>query len=326
MKDELVSIIIPLYNEERYVNLCINSILNQTYPNIEIILINDGSTDNTGKIIEIYREKGVKIFTIRNSGPAIARNFGAKQSHGNILIFLDGDMKFESNYVENLIKPILEGNAIGTDAEYEYIANLDNIWAKIWSRSKYNVERSKEKKGYYFRAILRKKFFEIHGFSPDRDYYDDHSLYEKSHWQSQIAKNTICYHYNPTSASESFEQTIWLARSLLKSKSDFKSSLQILPKTIVSLFPSYFWLIVLIIGIKMPLFIPFYCFIYFIYLELEAFYRMRPEKDMKYLIYYPIYKILSFIAINIGLLKYLDKKIRQTSFLDFIKKRLIGIS
>ena len=73
----MISVIVPVYNAEQYLAECLDSILGQTYQNLEVILINDGSTDNSLKIIEKYAENDVRIkaFSIENSGPAKCRNF-----------------------------------------------------------------------------------------------------------------------------------------------------------------------------------------------------------------------------------------------------------
>lgn len=93
------SIIIPAYNVEKYIEQSVNSILNQTYQNFEIIIINDGSKDNTGKIIDkLYQNNSkIKIIHKENEGLSKARNTGIKKSIGEYLIFLDGDDYWNSN-------------------------------------------------------------------------------------------------------------------------------------------------------------------------------------------------------------------------------------
>ena len=82
-----VSIIIPVYNVDKYINRCIESIINQTYKNIEIIIINDGSTDNSGKIIENYlQDKRIVYKSKKNEGLSAARNDGLKLATGDYLL------------------------------------------------------------------------------------------------------------------------------------------------------------------------------------------------------------------------------------------------
>ena len=89
----LVSIIVPIYNVEPYLKKCIDSIINQTLTNIEIILVNDGSTDNCGKIIDEYAKKDNRIIALHkeNGGQASARNMGLDIASGKYIGFVDSD-------------------------------------------------------------------------------------------------------------------------------------------------------------------------------------------------------------------------------------------
>ena len=109
-----VSIIIPLYNSENYLRKCIGSVINQTYTDIEIILINDGSTDDTGEICREYAEKDSRILHIDtdNRGVSSARNEGLNASTGELITFIDGDDHVEADYVEYLTDLM---NAYGSD-------------------------------------------------------------------------------------------------------------------------------------------------------------------------------------------------------------------
>jgi len=91
MNEVLVSVVIPAFNSERYIAECIDSVLNQTYQNIEIIIIDDGSTDNTVNIISKYKSDKIKLFNQKNSGPGAARNYGVKQASGMWVAFIDAD-------------------------------------------------------------------------------------------------------------------------------------------------------------------------------------------------------------------------------------------
>ena len=93
MNRPLVSVVIPVYNTEKYLNACIGSVLAQSYSKIEVLLVDDGSTDTSGTICETYKNKDVrvKIFHLENSGVSQARNFGISQSKGQYLCFVDSD-------------------------------------------------------------------------------------------------------------------------------------------------------------------------------------------------------------------------------------------
>lgn len=88
-----VSIIIPIYNSEKYLKQCLESIINQTYKNIEIICINDGSTDNSEKIIKDYLKTNKNITYLKqpNAGQSIARNKGLEKATGDFILFVDSD-------------------------------------------------------------------------------------------------------------------------------------------------------------------------------------------------------------------------------------------
>lgn len=105
----LVSIIIPAYNCESYIHKCIETVISQSYKNIEIIIINDGSLDKTEEIIKKYLEVDNRIRYIKqkNSGPSVARNNGIEKSSGEYLMFIDSDDTVNSFYVEKLLKKII---------------------------------------------------------------------------------------------------------------------------------------------------------------------------------------------------------------------------
>tara|TARA_B100000767_G_scaffold273867_1_gene305252 strand:+ start:3530 stop:4405 length:876 start_codon:yes stop_codon:yes gene_type:complete len=91
-KEKLVSVIIPTYNSERYIKKCIDSILEQSYKNYEIIIIDNHSTDETVNIIKSYKTNKIKSFSIKNKGQiSLSRNLGIKNSNGNWIAFLDSD-------------------------------------------------------------------------------------------------------------------------------------------------------------------------------------------------------------------------------------------
>lgn len=104
----LISVIVPVYNAEQYLAECLDSILGQTYHNLEVILINDGSTDNSLKVIEEYAENDVRIkaFSIENSGPAKCRNFGLEHFSGDYLMFIDSDDYICKDLIESLFSYI----------------------------------------------------------------------------------------------------------------------------------------------------------------------------------------------------------------------------
>ena len=102
-----VSIIIPIYNTSKYLPDCLNSVISQTYQNLEILLIDDGSTDDSGIIADDYakKDKRVKVFHQKNQGQSAARNFGIKKASGDFISFIDSDDKIVPTFIEDLINP-----------------------------------------------------------------------------------------------------------------------------------------------------------------------------------------------------------------------------
>ena len=100
-----VSIIVPVYNVEKYIHKCIVSILSQTYKNLEIILVDDGSPDNCGKICDEYASNDNRIIVIhqKNGGLSAARNAGLNISTGNFIVFVDSDDYLENSAIEDCI-------------------------------------------------------------------------------------------------------------------------------------------------------------------------------------------------------------------------------
>lgn len=109
---EKISVIIPVYNVKKYLKRCLDSVINQTYKNIEIILVNDGSTDNSLKICEDYQKKDKRIIIInqKNSGLSAARNKGLDIAKGKYICFIDSDDYVTCDYVFYLYKLIKKDN------------------------------------------------------------------------------------------------------------------------------------------------------------------------------------------------------------------------
>ena len=109
--NELISIVVPVYNVEKYLGTCVESILKQTYSNIEVILVDDGSTDCSGKMCDHYmgQDERIKVIHKKNGGLSDARNKGIIQAEGEYITFIDSDDVVSSDYVEYLYN-ILEEN------------------------------------------------------------------------------------------------------------------------------------------------------------------------------------------------------------------------
>lgn len=114
-KQPLVSIIVPVYNAEKYIKECLDSILGQSYTYLEILLIDDGSKDNSGQICDRYVEidNRIKVFHRTNSGVSKTRNFGLDNCHGEWVAFVDSDDYIEKDYIERFLKQNLSHFSVG---------------------------------------------------------------------------------------------------------------------------------------------------------------------------------------------------------------------
>ncbi len=108
MEQILFSVIIPLYNKQDYITRTINSVLNQTYQNFEIIVVDDGSTDKSLSVVKTVKDKRIKVFFQKNLGVSNARNNGIKKAKGNYIAFLDADDEFLPKYLETIVKLIIK--------------------------------------------------------------------------------------------------------------------------------------------------------------------------------------------------------------------------
>ena len=113
MSQELISVIIPVYNVEQYLAECVNSVCRQTYQNLEIILVNDGSTDASGQICQELADKDERIRLIHqgNQGLSGARNTGIEHSSADYLIFVDSDDWLPEQHVARLYEKLKEYDA-----------------------------------------------------------------------------------------------------------------------------------------------------------------------------------------------------------------------
>lgn len=131
---ELVSVVIPCFNQACFLSECIDSVISQTYRELEIIIVNDGSTDNTKQLIEAYKEKDSRIIFIdqENKGLPAARNAGLKKSRGKYFLPLDSDDKLSHNYIE------LAVNALESHPDYRMFNTNAIVFGNI--NEKWNLK------------------------------------------------------------------------------------------------------------------------------------------------------------------------------------------
>lgn len=213
----LVSLIIPVYNEERYLASCLSTLASQSYNPLEIIVVDDSSTD---KSLEIAKHYPVKILRQSHLGPDAARNLGAKAAKGSILVFPDADMSFDPDYVKHIVQPIISHQAVGTFCIDEMVANPGNIWSCCWSINSGLPINRRIPEDYppvcnVFRAIRKDVFVSAGGLDAQGNYNDDSTFSKKSGLWAIAAPKAICYHHNPETLAEVFFSTRWMGRSPL---------------------------------------------------------------------------------------------------------------
>lgn len=141
-----ISVIIPVYNVEEYIEQCVESVINQTLKEIEIIIVNDGTQDNSMKRIERFlSDKRIIIINKGNGGLSSARNAGLEIARGEYISFVDSDDFIE----ENMLKELYNGSE-KADIVFSNVMLYDEITKKIKKRMKLNYKLSKENKGFYF--------------------------------------------------------------------------------------------------------------------------------------------------------------------------------
>lgn len=160
----LVSVIIPVYNVEKYLHECIDSVINQTFKNLEIILVDDGSTDSSGEICDEYIEKDDRITVVhqKNGGLSVARNTGFSEANGDYVYFLDSDDYIAENTLETLLKIAEKDNSDIVFFDAVSFADTDDFTVKqnYVRNNKYNPDN-----GYnVFSALTKNK--EYHSAVP----------------------------------------------------------------------------------------------------------------------------------------------------------------
>lgn len=154
----LVSILIPVYNGEKFLSKCLESVISQTYKNLEIICVNDGSTDGSLSVLKKYAKKDnrIKVFTKKNEGEDSTRNYLISKVTGKYFLFLDADDFLEKKAVEILLKTITKNDAdlVEYSLNHIFIGNR---------KTNFNLKKfgkfSSEKYINFYRAICWNKFF-----------------------------------------------------------------------------------------------------------------------------------------------------------------------
>ncbi len=244
----LVSVIIPVYNVEPYLRICVDSILKQTYSNIEIILVDDGSPDNCPKICDEYsiKDSRVRVIHKTNGGLYAARQTGIEQIRGEYFSFVDSDDYISPDYIEKLLNCAIENNADIVSCNF-FMVN-GKLQTEIYENPGLNGKESILKllqgnlDGYTWLKLIRTEiiknniYFKVDKLSMWEDVLFSVELYYYSKKISYISHPLYYYRYNPNSLCNTFSEqkitdfitAITLIENFLKSKeiiSDYEKAL-----------------------------------------------------------------------------------------------------
>ena len=208
-KDVLVSIIVPIYNNEKYLDKCISSIVEQTYKNIEIILINNGSKDKCSEIIKKYIKKDSRIKfinIIENVGVCIARNKGIEISQGDYVCFVDADDSLSEDYVKILLENIIKEKADVVECNFKTFfeikreSSVSNI-GKYNKNDRYTICKDFLEainfKDVPWNKIYTKKILKKAKFTPEIKESEDHEFLSRVYLNCNKKVNIedVLYYY-----------------------------------------------------------------------------------------------------------------------------------
>lgn len=193
----LISVVIPVHNVEKYVQRCLRSVMGQGYDNLEIVVVDDGSTDNSGKICDdlARNDKRMRVFHKKNGGLSDARNFGIKKAKGEIIALVDSDDYVAGDYIEEMYNMMQEhdldivvcgydgqipkkGILSGDDAVKRLLINQDNTDIVAWNK------------------IYKKKLFDGIAYPVEKKHEDTLTTYKllsRAEYVGYIAKSLYYY-------------------------------------------------------------------------------------------------------------------------------------
>lgn len=213
MNSNLVSIIVPIYNVEKYLRKCVDSLLKQSYSNIEILLIDDGSTDNSGRISDEYSNyNNVRVYHKENGGLSDARNFGIEHSKGEFLAFVDSDDYVTEDYILRMLDKIQktdvdivacsyydiseDGQILGKIQSTDRILNEKNFWDDIYINIKATPAY-----GVAWNKLYKRNVFENLRYRKGILNEDDDIIYDVIHGRNIFMMDDLLYYYRQRQGS-----------------------------------------------------------------------------------------------------------------------------
>lgn len=230
----MISVIVPVYNVEKYLDKCIQSILGQTYKDFELIFVDDGSTDCSGDICDRYADKDSRISVIHkeNGGPSIARNEAVIQSRGEFITFIDSDDYVALDYLESLYCAIEKNNAdisavlmkeILEDADFRKGKNHRKLKVMSGRKALLNVLYQKDLDTTPCGMLFRRKIVLENPF-PEGKYHEDDFTMFKYFEQAKIVVivEAIMYYYVQHASSIMHQRT----RKIIKDEIEASDNLE----------------------------------------------------------------------------------------------------
>lgn len=185
-----ITIVIPVYNDQRFLPRCLDSILQQTFISFEAILINDGSTDNSLDILEEYAKNDprIKVYSQNNQGPGVARNYGISLARGEYIGFVDSDDFIEPQMLEFMYKHLIETNSDIVVCQFKKIADAGEIYQSQVAIENFQNLISGSLYSMVWNKLFRKKLFDTHQihFPTDIVYEDVGVLFKLYFYASKI--------------------------------------------------------------------------------------------------------------------------------------------
>lgn len=208
IRKKCISVIVAIYNMEFWLERCIQSIMNQTYDNLEILLIDDGSTDGSGRICESCQSKDSRITWLRkeNGGVSDARNYGIVRTHGEYIAFVDPDDWIEESFFEKLMLQ-MEGGSEPADMA---CVGFDYVWGDGRRLQGERVREIKMDRAECLKELCRNKWFTSHVWNkmyrrklfdgvmfPEKHNYEDIAIMHELVMKADliVCSGEILYHY-----------------------------------------------------------------------------------------------------------------------------------
>ena len=212
-----ISVIVPVYNVENYLEKCLNSLVNQTLEEIEILVINDGSTDDSQKIIDEFQKKfpqKIKAFSKENGGLSDARNFGIDRASGNFLAFVDSDDYVSENMLQEMYDLAIKNEAELVICNLQKVDENGNVTQKLTQIPNFSEKIDMEKNFSVFsdlsyfacNKIFKKELFDGKRFQKGM-HFEDIELIPQILLQCKILAKTDAFHYQYLERSNSISKS-----------------------------------------------------------------------------------------------------------------------